>query len=205
MMKNKIVLATHNSGKISEFQSICGQDFPFVLQSDLGIPSPEETANTFVENALIKARHAAHHAKMPAMADDSGLCVPALKGAPGIYSARYAGEHANAKANIEKLLFELRNIPKENRGAFFYCVIVFVLHENDPTPLIAEGLLHGEILQTPRGEYGFGYDPIVFLPAHDCAVAELKPEIKNQLSHRANALKQVREKLCRYPHYVSNN
>lgn len=205
-MKHQIVLATQNSGKISEFQALCGQHFSFVLQSEFNIDSAEETASTFIENALIKARHAARYANLPAIADDSGLCVPVLNGAPGIYSARYAGEPANPQANIQKLLSELKSVEGKNRHAFFYSVIVFILHENDPTPLIGEGIWHGEILQAPQGQHGFGYDPILFIKEQECAVAELAPEIKNQFSHRAMALKQLREKLCRlYPHFASNN
>lgn len=188
----KVVLASHNQGKIREFQALLkNYAIEIIPQAELGVDDIAETGVTFVENALIKARHAARITGLPALADDSGLTVATLKGAPGIYSARYAGEAKASKANIAKLLTELDGLPEEKRRAYFYCVLVFLTHENDPTPLICDGKWHGRILTAPRGEFGFGYDPVFYVPSEGLASAELTPEIKNTLSHRGIALQSL--------------
>lgn len=185
----KILLATTNPGKIKEFSAIFA-DLPieFELQSQYGIAAADETGLSFVENAILKARHAAKHTGMCAIADDSGLCVDYLHGAPGIYSARYAGENANDASNLQKLLNDLKGVPTEKRQASFYCAIAFVRHADDPTPLIAQGRWHGVITQTAQGENGFGYDPIFFVPQENCTSAQLPSAVKNDLSHRGQAL-----------------
>lgn len=197
----KIVFASNNAGKIRELGAMFKPlNLEFVPQTELGVEEIEETGLTFVENAILKARHAAQQTGLPAIADDSGLIVSALNGAPGIYSARYAGQPSNAKKNIEKLLFEMRNISDENRHAAFYCVLVLFTSPQDPTPLICEGTWSGKILLSPTGEQGFGYDPVFFDPKNQCSAAELPLEIKNRISHRGQALqlllKQLPEKLC---------
>ncbi len=191
----KVVLASQNAGKIQEFGELLGnKNIEIVPQNTLGIEEIEETGLSFIENALLKARHAAM-AGYPALADDSGLVVPALNGAPGIYSARYAGRKATAQANIAKLLRELASTPDEKRAAYFYCVLVFMTHAQDPTPLICEGKWSGIIAKEPRGEYGFGYDPIFYLADINKTAAELPLTYKNKVSHRAIALKLLMEKL----------
>lgn len=188
----KIILATSNTGKIREFESMVAHlPIQFVLQSSLNIPDANETGLSFVENALIKARHAAKLSGMPAIADDSGLVVKSLEGAPGIYSARYAGEKATAQDNINKLLTAMAAVPEQQRQAYFYCVIVYLTHEQDPTPLICEGQWHGNILTTPHGQEGFGYDPIFFVPTENKSAAELAPHRKNIISHRGQALHKM--------------
>ncbi|MCW5588261.1 MAG: RdgB/HAM1 family non-canonical purine NTP pyrophosphatase [Legionellales bacterium] len=189
-MDQTIILATHNFGKLREFSQILA-DYPFTMvsQTDLNIPSIAETGLTFVENALIKARHAAALAHLPALADDSGLEVDYLNGEPGIYSARYAEDPKN---NIDKLLQALHDVPSEKRTARFHCVLVLMRHEHDPTPLICQGTWEGLILTQRQGDYGFGYDPIFWVPSHECSAAELSPEIKNAISHRAQALQQLK-------------
>lgn len=191
-MKNKIIFASSNSGKINELQTILDQfNYEVVPQEILGIPDAEETGLTFVENALLKARNACRFSGKPAIADDSGLVVHALDGAPGIYSARYAGNHGDSRANIEKLLADLDGVPEENRHAHFHCTLVYMEHAEDPAPLICEGIWHGIILHTPTGNKGFGYDP-VFYDAHEKAsAAELAAERKNQISHRGQALRKL--------------
>jgi len=192
----RIVLASSNAGKLKEMREILAQSgVELVAQSDLRIADAEETASTFVENALLKARHAARASGLPALGDDSGICVDALNGAPGLYSARYAGEHGNAARNIAKLLEALRDVPDERRGAHFHCTIVLLAHADDPAPLIAEGRWHGRILHAARGEKGFGYDPVFFDPALDAGAGELDAAIKNRISHRGKALMQLRELL----------
>lgn len=185
----KVVLASNNHGKIREFNQLL-QPFAFelVAQSSLGVSDIEETGATFVENALLKARHAAQVTGLPALADDSGLLVDYLNGAPGIYSARYAGKNASATDNIEKLLQTLKDVPDENRHASFYCVLVFLNSASDPAPLITDGRWPGIILREPKGHSGFGYDPIFYLPELRHTAAELAPEVKNRLSHRGMAL-----------------
>jgi len=160
-------------------------------QGEFGVTDAEETGLTFVENAILKARHASSHTGLPAIADDSGLEVDALNGAPGIYSARYAGSGASDQANLEKLLAALQDVPEAQRSARFQCLLVYLRHAGDPTPLICQGTWEGRILFTPRGEYGFGYDPVFHVPTHDCSSAELAPELKNSLSHRGQALRKL--------------
>ncbi|MBP9725856.1 MAG: RdgB/HAM1 family non-canonical purine NTP pyrophosphatase [Gammaproteobacteria bacterium] len=193
----KIVLASHNTGKLEEFVHLfTGTNItmlPFLDYCDEGI---EETGLTFVENAILKARYGCQKTGLPCIADDSGLVVPALNGAPGIYSARYAGTHGDMSANIEKLLNEMQHVPETKRQAYFQCVLVFMLNEDDPTPVIAEARWHGIITHDQSGHRGHGYDPVVFLPQKNCTVAQLSMEEKNKLSHRAQAMKILMEKLC---------
>lgn len=197
----KLILASGNAGKLGEMREIlAGLDVELVAQSELGIADAEETASTFVENALLKARHAARASGLPALGDDSGICVDALDGAPGLFSARYAGTHAdkgggNAAANIAKLLDALRDVPDAQRTAHFHCSVVLLRHTGDPAPLIAEGRWHGTILHAPRGKSGFGYDPIFFDPAFGKSAAELDAATKNRVSHRGLALARLRELL----------
>ncbi|HDP88635.1 MAG TPA: RdgB/HAM1 family non-canonical purine NTP pyrophosphatase [Thioalkalivibrio sp.] len=192
----KVVLATGNKGKLAELRHMLeGSAFQVLPQSDFGVPEAEETGLSFVENAILKARHAAAHTGLPAIADDSGIEVEALNGAPGIYSARYAGRHGDSRANNDKLLAALAGLPEGERGARFYCVMVFLRHAEDPTPVIAEGAWTGRILEAPRGEGGFGYDPLFFDPALGRSAAELDPAEKNRISHRARALAQLRARL----------
>ena len=192
----KVVLATGNAGKLREVRHILeGSDIQLLPQSDFGVPDAEETGLSFVENAILKARHAAAHTGLPAIADDSGIEVAALNGAPGIYSARYAGTHGDAVANNRKLLAALAEVPEAERGARFYCVMVYLRHADDPTPVIAEGAWEGRILHAPRGEGGFGYDPLFFDPVLGRGAAELAPAEKSRVSHRARALAVLREKL----------
>jgi XTP/dITP diphosphohydrolase len=185
-----IVLASGNLGKIKEIQALLA-DHPILAQSEFNVPEADETGLTFVENAIIKARNAAAHCNMPAIADDSGLVVDALLGAPGVISARYAGVGASDQDNLQKLLVEMTDIPDEQRSARFICVMVFLNHANDPTPIIAQGLWEGRILHTPVGENGFGYDPVFWVPEQQCASAQLPAEVKNALSHRGQALKKL--------------
>lgn len=192
---NELILATSNKGKIKELNALLA---PIICipQSELGINDAEETGLSFIENALIKARHASSIAKNPALADDSGLVVPALKGAPGIYSARYAGQPANDEQNIKLLLANMSHLPAEQRTAYFYCAIAVVSHEQDPTPIIATGMLHGTVTTSPIGEQGFGYDPIFFLAEHQCTAAQLSASIKNTISHRAQALFKLQKMIA---------
>ena len=191
-MSHKIVLASNNPGKVREIAALLAdQQLTVVPQSDFGVPDIEETGLSFVENAILKARNAAHHAGLPAIADDSGIEVDALHGAPGIYSARYAGPGASDATNLQKLLEALKDVPEEDRGARFQCLMVYLRHEGDPTPLICQGTWEGRILYAPRGTSGFGYDPVFHVPTHGCSAAELTPELKNQLSHRGQALRQL--------------
>jgi XTP/dITP diphosphohydrolase len=187
----KLVLASNNPGKLREIRALLPSTMEIVLQASLGIPEAEEPHPTFVENALAKARHASRAARLPALADDSGLCVPALGGEPGVHSAYYAGREGTREErdarNNGRLLAELR----DERKAYYYCVMVFVRHPEDPRPLIAEGLWHGEIARAPRGVHGFGYDPLFFVTAMGKTAAELSPEAKNRLSHRAVALRNL--------------
>lgn len=190
----KLVLASGNRGKLAEMRELLGEaGIELVAQNDLGIADAEETATTFVENALLKARHAARASGLPALGDDSGLCVDALGGAPGLYSARYAGAHGDAAANIAKLLDALREVPDERRTAHFHCTIALLRCADDPAPLIAEGRWHGRILRAPRGANGFGYDPVFLDPASNLAAAELDAATKNRISHRGLALARLRE------------
>ncbi|MET0581454.1 MAG: RdgB/HAM1 family non-canonical purine NTP pyrophosphatase [Pseudoxanthomonas sp.] len=192
----KLVLASSNQGKLQELgELLSGDGIELVAQSDLGVEDAEETGTTFVENALIKARHATLLSGLPALADDSGICVDALNGAPGLYSARYAGEHGNASRNIDKLLEALRDTPEERRTAHFYCVLVLLRHAEDPQPLIVEGQWNGRILQERRGSGGHGYDPVFFDPRHGQSAAEMDSHLKNALSHRGQALALLKKRL----------
>lgn len=192
----KLVLASSNHGKLEELRGLLADTgIELIAQSDLGVTDADETATTFVENALIKARHASQLTGLPALADDSGICVDALHGAPGLYSARYAGEHGNASRNIDKLLDAMKDVPDEQRSAHFYCVLVLLQHANDPQPLIVEGQWHGRILHARRGDGGHGYDPVFFDPQHGQSAAEMPLDLKNRLSHRGKALATLRQRL----------
>jgi XTP/dITP diphosphohydrolase len=188
----RIVLASSNPGKLREFGALLADaGLDVVPQASLGVDDVEETGLSFVENALLKARHAARATGLPALADDSGLCVAQLGGAPGLYSARYAGSHGDNAANNAKLLRELDGVPDERRGAFFICVLVMLKHADDPAPLIAEGRWHGRVLHAPRGERGFGYDPLFLPDGRDLSAAEIDPALKNTLSHRGQAMAKL--------------
>ena len=187
-MHRRVVLATGNPGKVREFAELLAPHaIEIVPQSDFGVPDVAETGLTFVENALIKARNAAAHTGLPAIADDSGLEVDHLNGAPGIYSARYAGDGGSA-ANNAKLIEALAGVPEAQRGARFQCLLVYLRHAEDPTPVICQGTWEGRILERPQGGQGFGYDPLFYVPGEDCSAAELPAERKNALSHRGQAL-----------------
>ncbi|HQX93423.1 MAG: RdgB/HAM1 family non-canonical purine NTP pyrophosphatase [Thermomonas sp.] len=188
----KLVLASSNAGKLAELRGLLGDGFELHVQSEFGVADAAETGLSFVENAILKARHAARATGMPALGDDSGLCVDALHGAPGLYSARYAGAHGNDEANIDKLLHELDGVDDARRGARFVCVLALVRDAHDPQPLLAEGTWHGRILRERRGDNGFGYDPVFFSPAHGCSAAELPATIKRRDSHRGLALAKLR-------------
>lgn len=191
-MNKIIVLASSNAGKLREFnQLLAGLHLEVVPQSQFTVADADETGLTFVENAILKARHAAQHTGLPALADDSGLEVDALLGEPGIYSARYAGPKASDAQNLEKLLHKLAHVPEAQRAARFQCVLVYLRHALDPTPLICQGTWEGRILTVARGTNGFGYDPVFFVPTHACSAAELPAETKNTLSHRGQALRQL--------------
>lgn len=192
----KIVLATNNQGKVNELQSLLADaGFHVVSQREFAVPDADETGLTFIENAILKARHTAALTKLPAIADDSGLVVDILGGAPGIYSARFAGEHGNDELNNQKLLQELAHVPSDKRTAYFYCALVFIRHENDPTPIVSLGKWDGLILENARGQGGFGYDPLFYIPKLNCTAAELSREQKSLISHRGQALKQLMERL----------
>jgi len=187
----KVVLASGNPGKVREIQAIAGPELELVLQSSLDITEAAEPHSTFIENALAKARHASRAARLPALADDSGLCVESLRGEPGVHSAYYAGHNGGREErdarNNARLLAEL----KDDRRAYYCCVMVLARHPEDPRPLIAEGVWHGEIARSPRGANGFGYDPLFWVPALGKTAAELPAEEKNRISHRALALKKL--------------
>jgi XTP/dITP diphosphohydrolase len=192
----KIVIASGNAGKQGEFQALFATHFAdqaieIIPQTRLQISEADETGLSFVENAIIKARHAATHTHLPALADDSGLEVDALKGMPGIYSARYAGIGAGDAANNARLLEALREVPEDKRTARFQCVLVYMRHGDDPTPQIFQGTWEGRILLQAQGEQGFGYDPLFFVPSDNCAAAELSKERKNAISHRGQAMRQL--------------
>lgn len=190
---HRIVLASSNPGKLAEFNALLAATrLEIVTQASLGIGDAQEPACTFVENALLKARHAALASGLPALADDSGLCVAALDDAPGVHSARYAGTHGDNTANNAKLLRELADVPDAQRNAFFICVLVLLRHADDPTPLIVEGRWHGRVLRESRGVRGFGYDPLFVPDGQSLSSAELPPGLKNRLSHRGQALAQLR-------------
>lgn len=188
----QIVLATGNLGKVREINELLtDHNLKVKPQSEFQVPEADETGLTFVENAIIKARNAARYSGLPAIADDSGLEVDALSGTPGIYSSRFAGAGASDQENVEKLLAELAGLRDEQRTARFQCLMVYMRHADDPTPIICQGTWEGRILFTPRGNNGFGYDPVFFVPAQNCSSAELTPEIKNRLSHRGQALRKL--------------
>ncbi|MEO5565288.1 MAG: RdgB/HAM1 family non-canonical purine NTP pyrophosphatase [Luteimonas sp.] len=192
-----LVLASGNSGKLAELRGLLGdRRFNLRAQSELGVADVEETGLTFIENALLKARHAALATGLPALGDDSGLCVDALGGAPGLYSARYGGVHGDAGRNIARLLQELDDVADAARTARFHCVLVLLRSADDPQPIIAEGTWEGRILRSPRGEGGFGYDPVFFDPENACSAAELDPAIKNAVSHRGRALAALKARLA---------
>ncbi len=188
----KIVLASNNPGKVREINELLvDTGFDVHTQSEFDVVEVEETGLSFVENALLKARNASSHTNLPAIADDSGIEVPALNGQPGIYSARYAGVDASDEDNLNKLIEDIKSLREEDRAARFVCVMVYLRHAEDPTPIIVQGIWNGEVITKPRGENGFGYDPMFYVPTHDCVSAELSPEVKNKLSHRGQALRQL--------------
>lgn len=188
----KIVLATGNQGKVKELANLLADhNIDIVPQSQFDVPEVAETGTTFVENAIIKARHAAKITGLPAIADDSGLEVDALNGAPGVISARYAGENATDATNNAKLLAELDGVEAEKRTGRFHCVLVYMRHADDPTPIICHGVWEGSMLSAPQGEQGFGYDPLFWVESHQCSSAQLPRDEKNKLSHRGKALKQL--------------
>jgi XTP/dITP diphosphohydrolase len=193
---DKVVLATGNAGKVKELaQMLADLNITVEAQSNYNVTEVAETGTTFVENAIIKARHAAKITGLPAIADDSGLEVDYLQGAPGIYSSRYAGENANDQDNIDKLLQALSNVEPAKRSARFQCVLVFMRHGDDPTPIICQASWEGEIFTQQQGKQGFGYDPIFWLKEQQMTSAQLPRNIKNELSHRGKALKLLKEKL----------
>jgi XTP/dITP diphosphohydrolase len=188
---SKIVLASGNAGKLKEFSALLsGLDMDVIPQSDFKVSEAEETGLTFVENAIIKARHACLHTNLPAIADDSGIEVDALNGAPGIYSARYSGLGASNQQNLEALLSALKDTPESQRTARYQCVIVYLRHAEDPTPIICQASWEGKILLSPTGNGGFGYDPIFWVEAENCSAAELTAQKKHAVSHRGKAIRQ---------------
>ncbi|MEO8999013.1 MAG: RdgB/HAM1 family non-canonical purine NTP pyrophosphatase [Rhodanobacter sp.] len=192
----RIVLASSNPGKLKEFGALLADSgLEVIAQASLGITDAEENGLTFIENALLKARHAAQASGLPALGDDSGLCVDHLHGAPGLYSARYSGGHGDAAANNAKLLRELDGVPETQRGAFFICVLVLLQHAGDPSPLIAEARWHGRILAEGRGTGGFGYNPVFLPDGYSESVAEMDDALKNRLSHRGQALALLHDRL----------
>ena len=192
----KVVLASNNKGKLRELgELLATHHMQVIAQGELGIEDTVEDGLSFVENAIIKARHASIRSGLPAIADDSGLEVDALKGEPGIYSARYAGEHADDAANNRKLLAALAGVPDEQRSARFQCLMVFMRHAEDPTPLICQGSWEGRILREPRGDNGFGYDPLFWVASENASAAELPAEVKNAQSHRGKALRCLLQQL----------
>jgi XTP/dITP diphosphohydrolase len=198
-MTQQLVLASGNKGKIAEIQSILQQyDIEIISQSHFKVPEAAETGTTFIENAIIKARHASAISELPAIADDSGLEVDALNGEPGVYSARYAGLPSNDQHNTDKLLAELANVPSEKRSARFHCVMVFMAHANDPSPLIAHGVWEGNITFEKSGDNGFGYDPVFYVPEQGRTSAQLDSTVKNTLSHRAQALSKLMPQIANF-------
>ncbi|MGL5007091.1 MAG: XTP/dITP diphosphatase [Plesiomonas sp.] len=193
----KVVLATGNQGKVREMADLLASfGLDVIAQSEFGIESADETGLTFIENAILKARHASRLTGLPAIADDSGLAVDVLGGAPGLYSARYAGEHASDTDNLNKLLTVIADVPDAERRARFHCVLVYLRHAEDPTPLVCHGQWEGVITQQAAGQGGFGYDPIFFIPELGCTSAELPAEQKKAVSHRAKALQKLREAMA---------
>ncbi len=195
-LPDRIVLATGNAGKLAELQAMLApMGIEVLAQSEFNVPEAEETGLSFVENALIKARNAAIHTGLPAIADDSGLEVAALDGAPGIYSARYAGPSATDDENNQELLTNLAGLSAGERLARFVCTVVFLRHPQDPTPIICEGFWEGRILDAPRGSGGFGYDPLFLIPERNQTSAELPREVKNEISHRGRAMRLLKSRL----------
>lgn len=192
MSKQTLILASSNAGKIVEINALLSET-PYEVhsQSEFNVEDVEETGLSFVENALLKARHASQITGLPAIADDSGIVVDALNGQPGIYSARYAGEPSDDQKNLHKLLTELSDVPDEKRSGRFVCSMVYMRHHLDPVPIIAQGIWEGSISREAKGEGGFGYDPIFFVPSHACTSAQLSAEEKNRLSHRGQALRSL--------------
>jgi XTP/dITP diphosphohydrolase len=187
-----IVLASNNAGKIKEFNTLLGDmGIEVKPQSEFDVVEAEETGLTFIENAILKARNACAHTGLPALADDSGIEVDYLNGAPGIYSARFAGEHGNNQANNDLLIKKLEGVDELERTARFHCVLAYMRHKDDPTPLVFHGTWEGRILESSAGQEGFGYDPIFYVPECGCSAASLPKEVKNQISHRGKALKQL--------------
>ncbi len=198
-MSQQIVLASGNQGKIAEIQAMLQHhDIEVISQSFFDVPDIEETGTTFIENAIIKARHAAKITGLPAIADDSGLEVDAINGQPGVYSARYAGLPSNDTLNTKKLLNALDGIPEKKRSARFHCLMIFMAHATDPSPLIGQGTWEGRIAFQEAGDNGFGYDPVFYSPEHQCVSAELTATIKNRVSHRALALNQLMPQITDY-------
>ncbi len=192
----QVVLASSNPGKLREISEIlAGIDLGIYPQSQFDVPDIAETGKTFIENALIKAKNAATYTGLPAIADDSGIEIDALNGAPGIHSARYAGEGASDEANLLKLIEAVKQLPEDKRTARFVCYMVYLRNAEDPAPVIAEGIWEGIAVTEPKGTNGFGYDPMFFVPSHNCTSAELASEVKNQLSHRGQALRSLLTKL----------
>jgi XTP/dITP diphosphohydrolase len=189
---NQIVLASGNKGKLREFADLFAAfDIEVVPQSEFDVPEAEETGLSFVENAIIKARNAAYHTGLPAIADDSGIEVDYLLGAPGIYSARYSGPNATDESNLQALLYALQDVPEKERAARYQCVLVMMRHSKDPTPMIAQASWEGGILEQKTGDGGFGYDPIFWVPEHQCSAAEITAEQKHAISHRGKAMRQL--------------
>lgn len=200
MTTMRLVLASHNTGKLAELRAVLGErGIEVVPQGQLGIGDIEETGLSFIENALLKARHAARLSGLPALADDSGLCVDALGGAPGLYSARYAGSDGDAQANLLKLLDVMEDVPEAHRGAHFHCTLALLRHPEDPAPLVCEGRWRGRILHLPRGEAGFGYDPVFLDEASGQSAAEMTREEKAAVSHRGQALRDLLHALAQHP------
>ena len=198
MAKQEIVLATNNPGKVKEVNELLADtDFHILPQSEFDVVEVEESGLTFVENAILKARNAARYTNHPVIADDSGIEVIALKGRPGIYSARYAGAGASDQDNLNKLIEDIRPLKEADRKARFVCVMVFLKHAEDPTPIISQGIWEGIVITETAGQNGFGYDPMFYVPTHDCTSAELAPDIKNQLSHRGQALNLLIEQISK--------
>ena len=195
-MTDRLVIASNNQGKIAELTELLAPlGMQPVAQGELGVSEAEEPAVTFVENALLKARHAARSTGLPALADDSGLAVDALGGQPGVRSARYAGDQASDRDNIDALLAAMAEVPEGQRGAQFHCVLVYLRHADDPTPIICHGRWPGAILTAPAGDAGFGYDPVFWVPEHDCSAAELSRADKSRISHRGRALRLLTQQL----------
>lgn len=189
---HRVILASNNTGKLREiWEMLSGLHLEVLLQSQFNVPEVEETGLTFAENAILKARCAAEYTGLPAIGDDSGIEVDALDGKPGIYSARYAGEGASDEDNLWKLIEKVKHIPEEKRTARFVCLMVYLRHANDPDPVIARGAWEGVAITEPKGANGFGYDPMFYVPTHNCTSAELPPAVKNQMSHRGQALRKL--------------